>query len=74
MAESIKVDQFLDLGWETQKHRIHNVRQVSGQRLHIITGLSNEFWRHPMLVSSEEFHKDFNCGSDPITNHILPFQ
>lgn len=35
MTESIKIDKFLDLPWQAQKRRVHNIGKVSCHGLHV---------------------------------------
>ncbi len=36
MTEGVKVDELFDLRWKAQQDRIHDVRQVARQCLHVV--------------------------------------
>lgn len=69
MAESIKVDQFLDLGWQSQQGRIHDIGQEPSQGLHVIARLAGWCGRHPLIFC--RFDEVVNFGVDDLEDSLL---
>lgn len=39
MTQRVEVDELFDFSWQPEENRVHYVRQVLSQGLHVITGL-----------------------------------
>lgn len=53
VAESVEVHEISNVTGKTEKGCLHDVGEVAGECLHVITRFGLERWCHPVLVSLE---------------------
>lgn len=50
MTERVEVDELLDLARQAQERRVHYIREVPSQRLHVITRLRRTVEGRPVVL------------------------